>query len=104
MDTLRIHTAKAVGPWLASHPRFTRLFLPTYGPRANPIERACGDVHDCCTRNHQRTRLSELVTDVEDHLRLNGPWRYKLSDLYYAPAVTVAVENIVAAEQAKVAA
>ena len=73
-------------------------------PRANPIERVFGDVHDCCTRNHRRKRLLDPVADVEDHLRLNGPWKYKLSDLYYEPAVTAAVENIAAEEHAKVAA
>jgi hypothetical protein len=44
------------------------------------------------------------VADVEDHLHLNGPWQYKLSDLYYEPAVTTEVENIAAEEQAKVGA
>jgi hypothetical protein len=44
------------------------------------------------------------VADVEDHLQLNGPWRYTLSDLYDEPAVTAAVENIAAEEDAKVAA
>ena len=82
----------------------TWLFLPTYCPRANPIERAFGDVHDCCTRNHRRKRLPDLVADVEDHLHRNGPWPYKLSDLYDEPAVTAAVENIAAEEYAKVAA
>jgi putative transposase len=104
VDNYKIHKAKAVEEWLANHPRLTLLFLPTYCPRANPIERAYGDVHDCCTRNHRRTRLPDLVADVEDHLQLNGPWKYKLSDLYYEPAVTVAVENIAAEELAKVAA
>lgn len=104
VDNYKIHKAKAVEQWLAIHPRVTLLFLPTYCPRANPIERAFGDVHDCCTRNHQRNRLSDLLADVEDHLHLNGPWRYRLSDLYYEPAVTVAVEKIVAEEQPKVAA
>ena len=56
VDHYTIHKATAVEPWLATHPRVTRLFLPTYCPRANPIERAFGDVHDCCTRNHQRKR------------------------------------------------
>jgi hypothetical protein len=79
----------------------TLLFLPTYCPRANPIERAFGDVHDCCTRNHRRKRLPDLVADVEDHMHLNGPWKYKLSDLYYEPAVPAAVEQRVAQEQAK---
>ena len=56
VDHDKMHQAKAVERWLAVHPRVTLLFLPTYCPRANPIERAFGDVHDCCTRNHQRKR------------------------------------------------
>jgi putative transposase len=104
VDNYKIHKAKAVEDWLAAHPRFALLFLPTYCPRANPIERAFGDVHDCCTRNHQRKRLPDLVTDVVEHLELNGPWKYQLSELYDDPAVTAAVEKITAEEQAKAAA
>ena len=78
--------------------------MPTYCPRANPIERAFGDVHDYCTRNHQRKRLPDLVADVEDHVHLNGPWRYQLSDLYYEPLITAAVQNIAAEAHAKAAA
>ena len=104
VDNYKIHKAKAVEAWLAEHPRFSLLFLPTYCPRANPIERAFGDVHDLCTRNHTRKRLRDLVVDVEAHLHMNGPWRYRLSELYYEPAVTAAVEKIAAEEQAQVAA
>jgi putative transposase len=104
VDNDKIHQAKAVEQWLDAHPRVTRLFLPTDCPRANPLERAFGDVHDCCTRNHQRTCLPTLVADVEDHWQLNGPWPYKLSELYYAPAVTAVVEQIAAEAQARVAA
>jgi transposase len=104
VDNYQIHKAKAVHQWLANHPRVTLLFLPTYCPRANPIERAFGDVHDLCTRNHTRKRLPDLVADVEDHLHVNGPWRYTLSDLYYEPAVTAAVEQLAAEEHTKVAA
>jgi putative transposase len=104
VDNYKIHKAKAVEPWLATHPRVTLLFVPTYCPRANPIERAFGDVHDCCTRNHRRKRLPDLVADVEEHLHVNGPWLYKLSEIYDEPAVTAAVENIAAEEHAKVAA
>jgi transposase len=82
----------------------TLLFLPTYCPRANPIERAFGDVHDCCTRNHQRQRLPDLVADVEDHLYLNGLWKYKLSDLYYEPAVPAVVEKIAVEKRVQIAA
>jgi hypothetical protein len=104
VDNDKIHTAKAVEQWLATHPRVTRLFVPTSCPRANPIARACGDGHDGCTRHHRRTRLPALVADVVDHVHLNGPWPYKLADLYDEPAVTAAVEDIAAEEQARVAA
>jgi putative transposase len=94
VDNYKIHKAKAVEQWLAKHPRVKLLFLPTYCPRANPIERAFGDVHDCCTRDHRRKRLRDLVADVVEHLHVNGPWRYNLPDIYYEPAVTAAVERM----------
>lgn len=103
VDNYRIHTAKAVVEWLEAHPRFELVFLPSYCPRANPIERAFGDVHDKCTRNHKRTRLSDLVADVIWHLKRNGPWRYKLSDLYYTPEVDQAVAELVDAQKLKAA-
>jgi putative transposase len=103
-DNYCIHKAKAVEPWLASHPRFALLWLPTYCPRANPIERAFGDVHDKCTRNHKRKRLRDLVQDVEQHRQANGPWQYKLSQLYNTPEVTAVVERIAAETRLKIAA
>jgi putative transposase len=104
VDNYCIHKAKAVEQWVASHPRFEFLWLPTYCPRANPIERVFGDVHDKCTRNHKRKRLRDLVQDVERHMEENGPWQYRLSQLYDAPEVTEAVEHIAAEQQAKIAA
>jgi hypothetical protein len=89
---------------LAAHPRFARRLLPTSWPRANPIARAFGDGHDGCTRHHQRTRLPDLVTEVGEHLELNGPWKSQLSELSDDPALTAAVEKITAEEQAKAAA
>ena len=94
VDNYGIHKAKAVERWVAAHPRFELLFLPTYCPQANPIERAFGDVHDKCTRNHHRTRLADLVWDVERHFVTNGPWHYQLSHLYYTPEVTAVVERL----------
>jgi transposase len=102
VDNAKLHKAKNVQQWLAAHPRFTLLYLPTYCPDANPIERAFGDVHDNCTRNHTRKRMWHLVQDVKQHLWVNGPWRYALSDLYYTPAVTAAVEARRAAQTAPV--
>jgi putative transposase len=103
-DNYCIHKAKAVEQWLAKHPRFTLLWLPTYCPRANPIERAFGDVHDKCTRNHKRKRLRDVVQDVEWHVQANGPWHYKLSQLYQDPEVTAAVEQMAFEDQDQIAA
>jgi transposase len=97
-DNAKIHHAQKVQQWLAAHPRFEVLYLPTYCPRANPIERAFGDVHDKCTRNHTRKRMWHLVQDVQRHLRSNGPWRYALSEIYYTPEVTAAVEALQTAD------
>jgi transposase len=97
VDNAQLHKAKKVQQWLAAHPRFELLYLPTYCPDANPIERAFGDVHDKCTRNHTRKRIWHLVKDVKQHLRVNGPWRYALSELYYTPEVTAAVAVLQAA-------
>lgn len=103
VDNYRIHKAKAVGEWLAQHPHCELIWLPSYCPRANPIERAFGDVHDKCTRNHKRKCITDLVSDVVWHLKRNGPWRYKLSEIYYAPEVDAAVASLMAAEKLKAA-
>ena len=103
VDNYGIHKAKAVALWLAAHPRFEVVWLPSYCPKANPIERAFGDVHDKCTRNHKRTTLGELVADVRRHLRWNGPWRYRLSEIYYAPEVEAALAELKTAQELKAA-
>jgi len=58
---------------------------------------------DICTRNHKRTRIAELVSDVVWHLKRNGPWRYKLSEIYYTSEVDAALEKLVGAENLKAA-
>jgi len=104
VDNYGIHKAQAVVKWLAAHPRVELLFLPTYCPKANPIERAFGDVHDKCTRNHKRKRLCALLADVKRHLKVNGPWRYKISSIYYEPEVTQAMQLLSNSSQLKAAA
>jgi hypothetical protein len=79
--------------WLRQHPRFVLLFLPTYCPRANPIERCFGDLHDKVTRNHRRKRRRDWVAEVERHLTQNGPWHYQLSEIYQAVEVTQALKK-----------
>jgi putative transposase len=95
-DNFRIHKARDIEKWLSEHPRFELHFLPTYCPKANPIERAFLDVHDNCTRNHTRKRIEQVVGDVENHLRVNGPWDYRLSEIYYDQDVTEELEKLAA--------
>ena len=92
-DNGKIHKAAAVQRWLRQPPRFVLLFLPTYCPRANPIERCFGDLHDKVTRNHRRKRMRDLVAEVERHLTQNGPWHYQLSEIYQAVEVTQALKK-----------
>ena len=94
VDNYKIHKAQAVERWLAAHSRFGLLWLPTYCPRANPIERIFGDVHDKITRNHKRKRLRDLVADVGRYLDRHGPWDYRLSTIYQEPEVTVALRRL----------
>jgi hypothetical protein len=97
-DNAKIHHAQKVPQWLAAHPRFEVHYLPTSCPRANPIARAFGEVYDECTRNHTRKRMWHLGQNVKQHLRVNGPWRYALSEIYYTPEVTATVEALQTAD------
>jgi len=93
-DNYKIHKAKTVERWLGQHPRFQVLWLPSYCPQANPIERAFGDVHDKCTRNHTRKRLHWLIWDVKQHFLRNGPWKYKVPEIYYDFEVEVELTKL----------
>jgi transposase len=100
VDNYRIHKAQAVQRWLATQPRFHLLWLPTYCPRANPIERLFGDVHDKITRNHKRKRLRDLVADVARYLDHHGPWLYQLSTIYQEPTITPLLKRLRTASEA----
>lgn len=104
VDNVKIHSCNAVKQWLSTHPRIELVFLPTYCPEANPAERVIGDMHDKCTRNHKRKRLWDLIEDIKIHFAVNGPWKYKLSHIYYAAEVTKAVEKIRALQRMPAAA
>ncbi len=68
------------------------------------MERVFGDGHDKGTRHHKRKRLRDVVSDVERHLHVNGPWRDNLSRIYEEPEVTAAVERMRAELQDQIAA
>ncbi len=60
-------------------------------------------MHDKCTRNHKRTRIGDLVSDVKWHLKRNGPWQYQLSSIYYTPEVEQAVAELCEAQELQAA-
>ena len=94
VDNYKIHKARAVQQWLVAHPQVKLVFLPTYCPRANPMERIFGDVHDHVTRNHKRKRLRDLVSDVTRFLGQQGPWRYRRSEIYDTPEITATLHKL----------
>jgi transposase len=94
VDNFGIHKAQVVQQWLRKHGRIKLLFVPTYCPKANPIERVFWEVHDKCTRNHRRRRIEELVEDVQEHLQTSERRPYKLSEIYYTAEVTMAVKKL----------
>jgi transposase len=99
VDNYKIHKAQAVERWLVAHSRFELLFLPTYCPRANPIERIFGDTHDKVTRHHKRKRLRDFVAAGGRHLDRQGPWPYRLSMIYQEPVVTTALQQLRSTQQ-----
>jgi hypothetical protein len=72
VDNYGLHKAKAVAQWLAAHPRFELLFLPTYCPQASPIEERPTD-YDPTTRRTNRIGISHCLTVPAPSFRRAGP-------------------------------
>ena len=92
-DNYSIHTAGDVRRWLACHLRFVLLWLPCYCPKANPIERIFGDLHDQITRNHRHRSLPPLLAEAQRY------WRHRahhgqLPSIYHEPAVESALRRL----------
>lgn len=91
-DNYGIHTAHDVRRWLEQHPRFVLLWLPRYCPKANPIERVFGDLHDQITRNHSHRTLPPLVAEVEHYLD-RRTWQGLMPSIYQEPAIETALRQ-----------
>ena len=92
-DNYSIHTAGDVRRWLARHPRFVLLWLPRYCPKANPIERIFGNLHDQITRNHRHGSLPPLLAEVQRYLRRRAH-HGQLPSIYREPAVKSALHQL----------
>ncbi len=93
VDNYKIHTAQAVEQWLTAHRRVELVFLPADCPKASPMERLFADTHDQVTRNHTRKQIWRLE-DVRRYWAENGPWRYRLSEIYFTAEVTAARKRL----------
>lgn len=60
LDNASHHHAKIVRGWLLHHPRFKLIFLPTYSPNLNLIERLWKFFHKQVTNNHYFETFEEF--------------------------------------------
>ena len=64
---------------------------------------ACPPSSNTLIADSKRKRLRDMVQDVEQHVQVNGSWRYNLSQRDQAPEITAAVGLLAAEAQAKIA-
>lgn len=88
-DNYGIHRAGDVRRWLEQHPRLVLLWLPRYCPKANPIERVFGDLHDQITRNHSHQTLPPLMAEAQRYLQQPAAPQ-RLPSIYREPDVQAA--------------
>ena len=70
LDNYIIHSSRLTQRCVAEFGgRIVLHFLPPYCPDANRIERVWLDLHANVTRNHRRSNMTALMTDVADFLR-----------------------------------
>lgn len=60
LDNGSIHKAKDVREWLAAHPRIQLLWLPTYRPHLNPVERIWKAMKKAIAANRAYAQLGLL--------------------------------------------
>ena len=78
LDNARYHHAKLVTAWLAEPGcRIRLLFVPTYCPHLNPIERLWGQMHKHVTHNRCHARFADFKAAVLTFLRIDTPKRWR---------------------------
>jgi hypothetical protein len=102
-DNDKIHQATLLQRWRRQHSRLQLLLLPADCPRANPLERCCGERHDKVRRHHRRKRRRDLVHAGKRRLPQNGAWRCPRSEIYQAVEGTQALKQPTACSSSAVA-
>ena len=65
VDNFSSHTAQAVGPWLAMHPRLHLHYLPKYCSHLNPVERIWRQLKNTLAANRLYGSMWFLLQTVE---------------------------------------
>ena len=73
-DNYIIHKSRKVERWLEKNKKFRLLFLPTYSPWLNPIERLWLSLHETITRNHQCQYMWQLLERVNQFMNAASPF------------------------------
>ncbi|HCI4375982.1 TPA: IS630 family transposase [Klebsiella pneumoniae] len=73
-DNYIIYKSRKVERWLEENPKFRLLFLPTYSPWLNPIERLWLSLHETITRNHQCRYMWQLLKQVAQFMNAASPF------------------------------
>ena len=68
LDRATIHTAKEVQEWLAAHSRIALVWLPTYRPHLNPVERIWKVLKKAAAANRAYAQLDMLKQTAREFL------------------------------------
>ncbi len=71
-DNYGTHKHANVTKWLAKHPRFHLHFIPTSSSWLNMVERWFRDLTDKAIRRGVFHSVNDLVTAIEDYLKVNN--------------------------------
>ena len=81
LDNASYHHAKTVKRWILHHPRFELIFLPTYSPNLNLIERLWKFFHQKATWNRYFETFEEFKTATLTFFRNLKQYEKELSTL-----------------------
>jgi transposase len=83
VDNDASHTSKKVKNYVADLGSRIRLHpLPSWSPESNPVELVWWSLHEAVSRNHECSRLDELVRFAEGYLQEREPFRLELGEVY----------------------
>jgi len=81
LDNASYHHARVVKRWIFLHPRFTLLFLPSYSPNLNLIERLWRFFHQKVTWNHYFETFEEFKSTTLKFFNNLNVYQKELSTL-----------------------